>query len=246
MGRLVILSGPSCVGKGPLLAAWRKFYPEMAQRLSKFVLYDSRAPRPGEVDGVDYHFRRRSEIEALRGREEYTVFEVRNDLQAMDTRELEARLAVSDVFFEGNPFIGSSLLDVVQSQRIESISFFLSPLSSEEINELKTRQPRVSLPDFVTDMMRRKLLRRTTRQKGVLSLADLENIEIRAASAYGEMQQGWRFDHVIPNHDGEDSDHWDAFYYPIGDARRTLRAFATLLVGESTDDAEMWDRVLLA
>ncbi len=246
MGRLVILSGPSCVGKGPLLAALRKFYPQIAQRLSKFVLYDSRAPRPGEVDGVDYHFRQRSEIEALRDREGFVVFEVRNDLQAMDTRELETMLAASDVFFEGNPFIGSRLLDIVQKQRIECISIFLSPLSSEEIAELKGRQPNVNVPGFVTDMMRRKLLRRTIRQKGALSLPDLENIEIRASNACSEMQQGWRFDHVIVNHDGEDSDHWDAFYYPIGDARRTLRTFASLLAGDASRDAEKWDRTVLA
>ena len=64
MGRLVILSGPSCVGKGPLHAALKKFHPEIVARTPKFVLYDSRAPRPGEIDGVDYHFRSRAVIEA--------------------------------------------------------------------------------------------------------------------------------------------------------------------------------------
>jgi guanylate kinase len=88
-------------------------------------------------------------------------------------------------------------------------------------------------------------LRRTTRQKGILSQKDLENIEIRASSAFGEMQQAWRFDHVIVNHDGEDSDHWDAFYHPIGDARSTLQAFAALLSGEPIDSVEGWEQDLL-
>ena len=245
MGRLVILSGPSCVGKGPLLAALKKFYPDLAGCLTKFVLYDSRAPRPGEVDGVDYHFRRRAEIEALRSREDFSVFEVRNDLQAMNVRDLDAKLAGGDVFFEGNPYIGSRLLEFVAAHDVESLSVFLSPLSAEEIVELKARGPSVCLPDFVTDVMRRKLLRRTQKQKGMLSLKDLENVEIRAAGAYGEMQQGWRFDHVIVNHDGEDSDHWDAFYYPIGAARRTLRTFAGLLADELPADAEHWKEDLL-
>lgn len=246
MGRLIILSGPSCVGKGPLLAALRKFHPQVADRLTKFVLYDSRPPRPGEVDGVDYHFRSRQDIEQLRGRDGFSVFEVRNDLQAMDTRDLRQKLAASDVLFEGNPFIGSSLLDFVATEGTECLSLFLSPLSREEIVELKARRPGVCLPGFVTDVMRRKLLRRTQKQKGMLSLRDLENIEIRATSAYGEMQQGWRFDHVICNHDGEDSDHWDAFYYPIGAARRTLKALAELLAGRPAQDAEKWERELLA
>jgi hypothetical protein len=32
-----------------------------------------------------------------------------------------------------------------------------------------------------------------------------------------------------PNHDGEASENWDAFYYPLGDAREALLAFAALL-----------------
>ncbi len=243
MGRLVILSGPSCVGKGPLYAALKKFYAEIAGRLTKFVLYDSRAPRPGEVDGVHYHFRRREEIEAFCDDPHFRVFEVRNDLQAMDTRVLKRLLSESDVFFEGNPFIGSGLLEFVKGNNIPSVSVFLSPLARREIVELQDQG--VHLPAFVTDVMRRKLLRRTTRQKGILSQKDLENIEIRASSAFGEMQQAWHFDHVIVNHDGEDSDHWDAFYHPIGDARTTLQAFAALLSGEPIDSVEGWEQDLL-
>ena len=245
MGRLVILSGPSCVGKGPLCAAVRVFCPEVARCLDKFVLYDSRAPRPGEVDGVDYHFRSRSEIGDLRRRDDFIVFEVRGDLQALDVRAFEKKLAASDVFFEGNPFIGSRLRELTQTLGVECLSVFLSPLTKEEIEELKSRRPNVDLPGFVRDMMRRKLLRRTQRQKGILSLADLENIEVRAASAYSEMQSAWRFDYVIPNHDGEDSENWNAFYYPIADARKTMRAFAALLAGESTAGAEKWEQELL-
>lgn len=246
MGRLVILSGPSCVGKGPLCAAVRVFYPEIAHHLDKFVLYDSRAPRPGEVDGVDYHFRSRSEIEDLRRRDDFIVFEVRSDLQALDLGAFEEKLATSDVFVEGNPVIGSRLRELAQTLNVACLSVFLSPLMKEEIEELKSRQPKVDLPGFVRDMMRRKLLRRTQRQKGILSLADLENIEVRAASAFGEMQSAWRFDHVIPNHDGEDSDNWNAFYYPIADARKAMRSFAALVVGQSALGTEKWEQELLA
>jgi len=93
--------------------------------------------------------------------------------------------------------------------------------------------------------MRRKLLRRAQRQKGLLSLKDLKNIERRAKSAYKEMQLAWHYDYVIPNHDGEDSENWDAFYYPIGDAWKALHAFADILSGEETEYAEKWDRGLL-
>ena len=245
MGRLVVLSGPSCVGKGPLRAALETFYPDLVGRLPKLVLYDSRAPRPGEVDGVDYHFRSREAIAALGKREGRCVVEVRGDMQAMDTHELERMLKASDVLFEGNPFIGGNLLEWAQSRQVACLSVFLSPLCREEVAALTSAPGSVSLRDLVTEMMRRKLLHRTRRQKEDLSLKDLENIEVRAGSAYGEMQQAWRFDHVIPNHDGEGSLHWDAFYYPIGDARTTLLAFAGLLEGQVLASVERWDRDLV-
>jgi guanylate kinase len=245
MSRFVIISGPSCVGKGPLHAALKRFYPDLARPLTPVVLYNSRAPRPGEQDGVDYHFRPREEIEALRGREGVLVMDVRGDLQALDQTELARALGAGDVFFEGNPFVGGALLDCPLPDGVERLSIFVSPLSREEIEFLTSRRPRVDLAAFVTDVMRRKLLRRTKRQKTNLSRKDLENIERRAASALVEMGQAWRFDHVLANHDGEDSENWDAFYYPVGDARRTLLSVAALLAGEPAPDAETWGRDLI-
>ena len=73
IGRLVILSGPSCVGKSPLRAALAKFYPKLWGSLQKLVLFNSRPPRPGEREGVDYHFRSRTQVEDLRAKEHYAV-----------------------------------------------------------------------------------------------------------------------------------------------------------------------------
>jgi len=246
MGRLVILSGPSCVGKGPLYAALGRFYPELAVGLQQIVLYNSRAPRPAEEDGVDYHFRPRDAVEALREDDHFVVMDVRGDLQALDLRDVERLTATGDAFFEGNPFVGCQLLDCPLPPGVERLSVFLSPLSREEIEFLRQPELRVDLPKFVADVMRRKLLRRTTRQKGLLSLLDLEEIERRCTSAYRELQDAWRFDHVIPNHDGEDSENWTAFYHPIADARKALLALAALLAGERPPAyVEAWDEGLM-
>jgi guanylate kinase len=244
-GRLVILSGPSCVGKSPLFKALGKFYPELHDPLHKLVLVNSRAPRPGERDGVDYHFRTRAQVEALRADNRYAVLEVRSDLQALDVQELEASLRRGDVFFEGNAFVGRALQTHPRLAGVNRLSIFISPLSKEEIAYLKSPERNLSLPEFLTDVMRRKLLRRTRRQKGELSAPDLENIETRASSAYREMQEARHFQHVIPNHDGEDSDNWEAFYYLIGDARKTLEAFAALLKGPVPPGVETWKKNLL-
>ena len=244
-GRLVILTGPSCVGKSPLARALWKFHPELAARLRPLVLYNSRDPRPGERDGVDYHFRTRKQIEAFRGDARHALLDVRGDLQALDLEEVQAVLRSGDAFFEGNPFVGKTLLTHPQLRNVAKMSAFLSPLSKEEIQFLKDRQRNVDLKELVTDVMRRKLLRRTRKQKGEPSLKDLENIEKRAGSAFGELREAWQFDVVLANHDGEDSDNWEAFYYPLGDARASLQAFVAMLHGEVPASAEKWDEQVM-
>lgn len=243
-GRLVILSGPSCVGKSPLDKALGRFYTELRSKLQSFVLYSSRQPRPGEKDGVDYHFRTREFIEDLGKDDRYVVMDVRGDLQAVDLDDLGATLEKGNALFEGNPFVGRVLQTHLRLENVPRLSVFLSPISRDEILYLKG-QPNVSLPEVVTDVMRRKLLVRTRRQKKELSLKDLENIERRAGSAYRELKDAHFFDFVIPNHDGEDSDNWDAFYYPLGDARKALLAFAALLRGDTPAGVEQWEPDLL-
>jgi len=241
---LVILAGPSCVGKSPLGKALDRFHTQLTENLQPLVLYNSREPRPGELDGIDYHFRPREQILGFEAVEHFVVMNVRGDIQALDMQQLDKDLANGDVFFEGNPFVGEVLQTHPELEDINRIGVFMSPLSSEEILYLLS-QPSICLPDLVTDVMRRKLLRRTRRQKGELSLRDLENIETRASSAYSELQKAHKFQHVVPNHDGEDSENWDAFYYPLGDARRSLAAFVALLAGATAEGVETWEETLL-
>ena len=245
-GRLVILSGPSCVGKSPLDRVLARVRPDLHRRLQKVVLYNSRAPRPGECDGVNYHFRTRAQIQGLQPQERFATLDVRGDLQALDLAELGALLERGEAFFEGNPFVGRLLQTHPALAQVRRLSVFLAPLSKDEILFLKDPARNLSLPDLVTDVMRRKLLRRTRRQKGELSLKDLENIERRAGSAFRELQEAAHFEWIIPNHDGEDSDNWEAFYYPLGDARRAVLAFADLLEGRVPACAEKWETGLLA
>ena len=50
--RLTVLSGPSGVGKGTVVAAVRRLFPHVWVSVS----CTTRSPRPGELDGVQYHF----------------------------------------------------------------------------------------------------------------------------------------------------------------------------------------------
>lgn len=51
-GRLVVLSGPSGVGKSSVVAYVREHHPDIEFSVSA----TTRSPRPGEIDGVHYHF----------------------------------------------------------------------------------------------------------------------------------------------------------------------------------------------
>ena len=51
-GRVVVLSGPSAVGKSTVVRCLRERIPDLHFSVSA----TTRAPRPGEIDGVDYHF----------------------------------------------------------------------------------------------------------------------------------------------------------------------------------------------
>jgi len=60
-GRLTVLSGPSGVGKGSVVAVVRRRHPDVWLSVS----VTTRAPRPGETDGVEYHFVDQAEFDRM-------------------------------------------------------------------------------------------------------------------------------------------------------------------------------------
>lgn len=60
-GLLIVLSGPSGVGKGTVCAELRRRYPDLIYSVSA----TTRAPREGERDGVNYFFKTREEFQRM-------------------------------------------------------------------------------------------------------------------------------------------------------------------------------------
>ena len=237
--RLLMLTGPSCAGKSPLIKALTRQHPDWAARIKSLVLYNSRDPRPNEVDGIDYHFRERDELERMQMNPDCVCMDVRGDFQVLDIAELKGNLLGSPILFEGNPFIAKTLQTDPRLDSIPKRSVFLSPLSREEIVQLKQLNT-VDIEESIAGMMRDKLIRRTLRQKGNLSEKDLLTIAKRSRSAWGEIQMAGLFDHVVVNHDGEDSDNW---FMPIliGEARLATAAVYAGLTGSASEKLENWN-----
>jgi guanylate kinase len=66
-GRLFVITAPSGAGKTSLIEALIRDDPSLKLSIS----YTTRAPRPGERNGVDYHFVEDAEFLAMRGRGEF-------------------------------------------------------------------------------------------------------------------------------------------------------------------------------
>ena len=60
-GLLIVFSGPSGVGKGTVLREYLQEHPNVKVSVSA----TTRSPRPGEVDGVHYHFLSREQFQEM-------------------------------------------------------------------------------------------------------------------------------------------------------------------------------------
>ena len=136
---LLVLAGPSGVGKGTIVDGLRHRHPALWESVS----YTTRAPRPEEVDGVDYHFVSRGEFEALRDADGFLEwFEVFGDLKGTPRDPVVERLAAGvDVLLE---------IDVQGALKVkrefpDALLVFVKPPSPEELarrlTELGTESP---------------------------------------------------------------------------------------------------------
>jgi guanylate kinase len=67
VARVFVITGPSGVGKGTLIRGLMERLPKLELSVSA----TTRAPRPGERDGIDYHFLSREEFDRRVGEEDF-------------------------------------------------------------------------------------------------------------------------------------------------------------------------------
>lgn len=168
-GGLFILSAPSGAGKTSLLRALIARH----GRLAFSVSYTTRAPRPGEVSGRDYHFIDRARFEAMR--------------KAGDFLE--------SAWVFGNGY-GTGVEDV-ERLRAAGRDVVL------EIDWQGARQVRARIPEVVSVFIlppSRQILRTRLTGRGTDTEATIER---RMAAASEEMAHWREYDYVIVNDDFE-------------------------------------------
>ncbi len=169
-GKLVIFSGPSGVGKDTVLNAWTARNP----RVQRVVAYTTRAPRPGEVEGVDYNFvpldqfhKMASDGAFLEHKEVFGNWYA-TPLTDLDRMLDEDKIAVLKIDVQGA--LSAMAL------RADALTVFIMPPSEEELE--------------------RRIRGRATDASDV--------IERRLRNAREEMALASRYRHVLVNHDVEE------------------------------------------
>lgn len=124
-GRVVVLSGPSAVGKSTVVRCLRDRIPALYFSVSA----TTRKPRPGEVDGVDYHFVTPAEFQDLIDRGHLLEWaEIHGGLQRSGTPAQPVR----DALKSGRPVLIE--VDLAGARAIkqalpEAVTVFLAPPS---------------------------------------------------------------------------------------------------------------------
>jgi guanylate kinase len=167
--RLFILSAASGTGKTSLAAALVQSVPELETSIS----HTTRAPRPGEQDGVHYHFVDRKTFDAMVELGEFlehaTVFGNAYGTAAaqVESRLLRGKSVILDIDWQG--------ARSVKRLMPEAVSIFLLPPSHEALEERLRRRGQDS-PEVIARRMH---------------------------EAIAEMSHHHEFDHVVVNDDFE-------------------------------------------
>jgi guanylate kinase len=164
-GLLIVISGPSGVGKDTLI----KRLLELDRHLRYSVSCTTRAPRPGETDGVDYSFVSRERFQDL----------------------IDKGAFLEHATYNGNEY--GTLAERVERERSAGHDVVL------KIEVKGAEQVRAKVPDamfiFVAPPSVDELVKRQVKRNTETS----QDMEARREIATREMEYAARYDHVVVN-----------------------------------------------
>ncbi len=140
---LIVISGPSAAGKDTVVK-------ELKQRNTPFhfvVTATSRAPRTGEVHGVDYFFVSRAEFERMIAAGELIEYaKVYEDWKGVPKAQVKAALASGKDVIMRLDVQGAA---TIRKQHPETVSIYITATEEEAIQRMKMRDGNLP-PDYAT------------------------------------------------------------------------------------------------
>lgn len=128
-GLLIILSGPSGVGKGTVC----RFLLSQKPKLTLSVSATTRPPRPGEIEGREYFFISEAHFQRLIAEDAFLEWAIVHDQYYGTLKE-----KVAEILFAG----GDLILEIdiqggeqVRRKRADAVSIFMAPPSMEALEQ---------------------------------------------------------------------------------------------------------------
>ncbi len=188
MSKLLIISGPSGVGKGTIVKHLQDKYEELKKKLYLSVSCTTRSPREGEVEGVNYYY--------------------------ITEKEFKKRIKKND-FLEYNIYGTGKYYGTPKSNAMNHLNDGYDVILEIDVNGYK--QVKENFPDcvgvFITapslDNLRSRLINRGTET--------MEVIEQRIETAKEELKQVALYDKVIINYEGEVDKAFEELYSIINE-----------------------------
>ena len=171
MQTIFVIAGPTNGGKDTVIHRLIKM-PELG--LTRVVTTNSRAPRPGEVDGVHYHFVTRDEfVEGVKRGDFLEWAHVHNDYKGNTYRAFEAVGPDKSIILQMD-VKGFETYRAKLSGKYRIVGIFLMPPNMQ-----------------------------TLKDRMIARGGDLYDMDIRLDTAKKEMACAWEFDYIVMNKDLE-------------------------------------------
>ncbi len=188
MGKLVIISGPSGVGKGTVVNYLKDIYKENNDYLYLSVSCTTRSPREGEVEGVSYYF--------------------------ISEKEFKKRIKKKD-FLEYNQYGTGKFYGTPRSTTIEYLNKGYDVLLEIDLNGYK--QIKEAYPDSVGIFIMPPSIEELYNRLKNRNTEDEEVIKVRLETAKIEIENREIYDYIIVNENNKSDETAQEIYNILKD-----------------------------